>query len=120
MPRPSWCSPHILEFARKIGLENARLKAGQAWQSTVGIDLAGKTLGVVGLGKLGGQVARIGNAFGMKVIAWSQNLTPGKAAEAGAQWVSREELFATADFISINLALSGRTRGLLGRRTWRA
>ena len=71
----------MLELARKIGHENARLKAGAAWQSTLGIDLYGKTLGIIGLGKLGSRVARIGNALDMKVIAWSQNLTAEKAKE---------------------------------------
>jgi D-3-phosphoglycerate dehydrogenase len=104
----------ILELARKIGYENARLKAGAWWQSTLGLDLAGKTLGVIGLGKLGSKVAEIGRAFGLDVIAWSQNLTPDKAREAGATLVSKEELFRRADFITVHLQLSPRTRGLIG------
>jgi phosphoglycerate dehydrogenase-like enzyme len=104
----------ILELARKIGLENARLKAGAWWQSTLGLDLAGKTLGVIGLGKLGSKVAQIGRAFGMKVIAWSQNLTADKARDAGATLVSKEDLFRQSDFITVHLQLSSRTRGLIG------
>ena len=76
--------------------------------------MAGRTLGVLGLGNVGGAVARIGNAFGMKVIAWSQNLTSERAAEAGATLVSKDELFKEADIVSIHLVLSGRTRGLVG------
>jgi phosphoglycerate dehydrogenase-like enzyme len=104
----------ILELARKIGLENARLKAGAWWQSTLGLDLAGRTLGVIGLGKLGSKVAQIGRAFGMNVIAWSQNLTADKARDAGATLVSKEDLFRQSDFITVHLQLSSRTRGLIG------
>lgn len=105
----------LLELTRKIGFENARMKSGEPWQVTLGDDMEGKTLGIVGLGKLGTRVAAIGKALGMRVIAWSQNLTPERAAEAGADHVSREELFRTADAVSIHLILSGRTRGLIGR-----
>jgi D-3-phosphoglycerate dehydrogenase len=104
----------MLELARRIGYENARLKAGARWQSTLGIDLRDKTLGIIGLGKLGSQVATIGNAFGMKVIAWSQNLTAEKAQAAGATLVSKEELLRQADFVTIHQQLSARTRGLIG------
>jgi len=104
---------HILEFARKVGVENARLKAGEPWQTTMGIELAGKTFGIVGLGKLGQRVARIAEAFGMKVIAWSEHLTPEKCAGTGATYATREDLFGTADFISIHVQLSDRTRGLI-------
>src|SRR5258708_38286257 len=76
--------------------------------------MAGRTLGVLGLGTGGGAVAKIGNAFGMKVIAWSQNLTNERAAEVGAALVSKDELFQEADVVSIHLVLSGRTRGLVG------
>jgi phosphoglycerate dehydrogenase-like enzyme len=76
--------------------------------------MAGGTLGVLGLGNVGGAVAKIGKAFGMKVIAWSQNLTTGRAAEVGAALVSRDELFQEADVVTIHLVLSGRTRGLVG------
>ena len=106
----------MLELARKIGYENARLKGGAWWQTTIGHDLGGKTLGVAGLGKLGSKVAQVGRAFGMKVIGWSQNLTEDKAREAGATLVSKEDLFRQADFISVHLQLSPRTRGLIGAR----
>ncbi len=104
----------ILELTRKIGFENARLKAGAWWQSTLGLDLAGRTLGVIGLGKLGSKVAQVGHAFGLEVIAWSQNLTADKAREAGATLVSKEELFRRADFVTVHLQLSSRSRGLIG------
>jgi phosphoglycerate dehydrogenase-like enzyme len=104
----------MLELARQMGLENARLKAGARWQSTLGIDLYGKTLGIVGLGKLGTRVARIANACEMKVIAWSQNLTAEKAKEGGASLVSKEDLFRQSDFITVHMQLSPRTRGLVG------
>ena len=104
----------ILELTRHIGAENARLKAGARWQSTLGIDLKDKTLGIIGLGKLGSQVATIGRAFGMKIIAWSQNLTAEKAQAAGAALVSKEELLKQADFVTIHQQLSPRTRGLIG------
>jgi phosphoglycerate dehydrogenase-like enzyme len=104
----------LLELARKIGVENARMKAGSRWQTTLGIDLYGKTLGIIGLGKLGSRVARVANAFDMKVIAWSENLTAEKAKEAGATLVSKEELFKQSDFVTIHTQLSARTRGLVG------
>jgi phosphoglycerate dehydrogenase-like enzyme len=103
----------ILASARHLMAENASLRRG-GWQQSVGDDMAGRTLGVVGLGNVGGAVARIGAAFGMKVIAWSQNLTTERAAEAGATLVSKDELFQEADVVSIHLVLSGRTRGLVG------
>jgi phosphoglycerate dehydrogenase-like enzyme len=103
----------ILGSARNLVAENTSLRGG-GWQQSVGDDMAGGTLGVLGLGNVGGAVARIGNAFGMKVIAWSQNLTTGRAAEVGATLVSRDELFQEADVVTIHLVLSGRTRGLVG------
>ena len=103
----------ILASARNLTAENASLRAG-GWQLFVGDDLAGRTLGVLGLGNVGGVVARIGKAFGMDVIAWSQNLTTGRAAEAGAALVTKEELFRRADIVTVHLVLSGRTRGLVG------
>ena len=103
----------LLELTRHIGFENARMKAGAPWQVTVGHDLEGKTLGVLGLGKLGQRVAGVAKALGMKVIAWSQNLTPEKAKEGGAEYVSKEDLFRNADVISIHVVLSDRTRGLV-------
>ncbi len=104
----------MLELARRIGHENMRLKNGAKWQSTLGIDLYGKTLGILGLGKLGTRVARIANAMDMKVIAWSQNLTAEKAQAAGATLVSKEELLRQSDFVTIHMQLSARTRGLIG------
>ena len=103
----------LLELTRHIGFENARMKAGAPWQVTVGHDLEGKTLGVLGLGKLGQRVAGVAKALGMKVIAWSQNLTPEKAKEGGTEYVSKEDLFRNADVISIHVVLSDRTRGLV-------
>jgi len=106
----------MLELTRHIGYENARLKAGAPWQTTIGIDLEGKTLGVVGLGKLGTRVANIAKAFGMNVIAWSQNLASEKCQEAGVTYASKEDLFRTADIVSIHLMLSDRSRGLIGAK----
>jgi phosphoglycerate dehydrogenase-like enzyme len=106
----------MLELTRRIGYEHARMKAGEAWQSTIGIDLEGKTLGIVGLGKLGNRVAGIAKPFGMKVIAWSQNLTPEKCQAAGVEYASKEDLFRSADFITIHVQLSDRSRGLIGAK----
>jgi phosphoglycerate dehydrogenase-like enzyme len=103
----------ILALFRHIPREDRAVREGR-WQTTLGLGLKGKALGLVGLGRLGGQVARIGNAFGMEVIAWSQNLTPERAAEAGASLVPKDELFARADVVSIHLVLSARSRGLVG------
>jgi phosphoglycerate dehydrogenase-like enzyme len=106
----------MLELARHIGYESARLKSGALWQSTIGLDLEGLTLALLGLGKLGMRMAEIGRAFKMHVIAWSQNLTPVKCQEAGVEYVSGDELFERADFLSIHVQLSPRTRGLVGAR----
>jgi phosphoglycerate dehydrogenase-like enzyme len=103
----------ILELTRRIGWENARMKAGAPWQLTLGMDIEGKTLGVLGLGKLGARAAGVGKAFGMKVIAWSQNLTPERCKEVGAEYVAKDDLFRSADFVTIHLQLSDRTRGLI-------
>jgi phosphoglycerate dehydrogenase-like enzyme len=103
----------ILGSARNLVAENESLRGGR-WQQSVGDDMAGRTLGVLGLGNIGGAVAQIGNAFGMKVIAWSQNLTAERAAEVGATRVSKEDLFRESDIVSVHLVLSGRTRGLVG------
>src|SRR6202043_3447110 len=103
----------ILGSARNLVAENASLRSG-GWQRSIGDDIAGQTLGVLGLGNVGGTVAQIGNAFGMKVIAWSQNLTTERAAEVGATRVSKDKLFQEADVLTIHLVLSGRTRGLVG------
>jgi phosphoglycerate dehydrogenase-like enzyme len=106
----------LLELTRRVGWENARMKAGEAWQVTLGQDVEGMTLGVLGLGKLGQRVAKVAQALGMKVIAWSQNLTPEKAKEAGVEYVSKEDLFARSDVISIHVILSDRSRGLVGAK----
>jgi phosphoglycerate dehydrogenase-like enzyme len=103
----------ILAVRRHVVAEDRALRDGR-WQTTVGTDLAGSTLGVLGLGRLGTQVARIGQAFDMRVIAWSENLTPERAAEAGATWVPRPELFAGSDVVTVHLRLSERTTGLIG------
>ncbi len=103
----------ILAVRRHVVAEDRALRDGR-WQTTVGADLAGSTLGVLGLGRLGVQVARIGRAFDMRVIAWSHHLTPERAAEAGATWVPREELFASADVLTVHLKLGERTTGLVG------
>jgi len=104
----------MLDLARRISFENARLKAGSLWQTTIGVDLEGMTLGLLGLGKLGTHMAEIGRAFKMNVVAWSQNLTPERCKEAGAEHVGRNDLFRRADFLSIHMQLSERTRGLIG------
>ena len=103
----------MLELTRRIGWENARMKAGEPWQLTLGMDIEGKTLGVLGLGKLGARAAGVGKAFGMKVIAWSQNLTPERCKEVGAEYSSKDDLFRNADFVTVHLQLSDRTRGLV-------
>jgi phosphoglycerate dehydrogenase-like enzyme len=104
----------ILAVARHLPEEDASVRAG-GWQETVGTDLAGGTLGVIGLGRLGEPVARIGQAFGMHVVAWSQHLTEERAAEVGVRRVGKDELFATADVVTVHLVLSDRTRGLVDR-----
>ena len=96
------------------------MKQGVPWQSTLGIELAGKTLGLLGFGKLGTKVGEIGKAIGMNLIAWSENLTDEKAKAGGAAHVSKEELFRQSDFLSIHLQLSPRTRGLVDREGPRA
>jgi len=103
----------ILACRRRVVTEDRALREGR-WQTTIGADLAGSNLGVLGLGRLGVQVARIGQAFGMRVIAWSQNLTAERAAAAGATLASKDELFATSDVVTVHLKLSERTIGLVG------
>ena len=103
----------ILASVRQVALENAHVRTG-GWQLTMGDTLQGKTLGVLGLGNIGSEVARIGVAFGMNVIAWSQNLTKEKAQSCGARLVSKEELFYSADILTIHVVLSQRTKGLVG------
>src|SRR3954449_778941 len=104
----------ILELTRNIGRENARMHAGEPLQKFVGIEIEGKTLGVVGLGKLGAKVSGLAKAFGMNVIAWSPNLTPERCKEVGVGYASKEELFATADIVTVHVVLSQRSRGLVG------
>ena len=103
----------ILASARHITEENMSLRTG-GWQHTLGDDLANQTLGLIGLGHIGSQVAKVALAFGMKVLAWSQNLTAEKAAAAGAVLADKDQLLRAADFISIHLVLSARTTGLIG------
>ncbi|MGU3384711.1 D-2-hydroxyacid dehydrogenase family protein [Methylobacterium sp. D53M] len=105
----------ILGLARHVAPESLTLRAGGPWQSTIGTDLAGATLGVLGLGKIGTRVAEIGRAFGMRVIAWSPNLDDGRAAAAGVERAaSKEALLEASDVVTIHLVLGDRTRGLLG------
>jgi len=106
----------MLELTRRIGFENARLKADAPWQTTIGRDLEGLTLGILGLGKLGQRSAAVGKAFGMKTIAWSQNLTEEKAKASGADYVSKEDLFRNSDIVTIHVVLSDRSRGLVGEK----
>jgi phosphoglycerate dehydrogenase-like enzyme len=103
----------ILACRRHVVTEDRALRDGR-WQTTIGVDLAGSTLGVLGLGRLGSQVARIGRAFDMRVVAWSQNLTPERAEEAGATLVTKDELFTVSDVVTVHLKLSPRTEGLVG------
>jgi len=106
----------MLGLARHLREEFNAMRPGGGWQTTVGLDLEGRTLGILGLGNLGTRVGKIGSAFGMKVIAWSENLTPERARERGAEHVGKDELFKRSDFLSIHCVLSPRTRGLIGAR----
>ncbi|MEU6947737.1 D-2-hydroxyacid dehydrogenase family protein [Streptomyces sp. NPDC046316] len=111
----------ILGLARQVRAEAQALREGGPWQSTVGADLSGRTLGLVGLGKIGGRVARVGLAFGMEVAAWSPNLTAERAAEHGVVYVpDKRELVERADVVSLHMVLSERTRGLIGEPELRA
>ncbi|MCX2749981.1 D-2-hydroxyacid dehydrogenase family protein [Arthrobacter sp. MI7-26] len=103
----------LLAFARSVPFEDRRLRGGK-WQSTVGFELSGKTLGILGLGRIGRKVAGYAKAFGMDVIAWSPNLTEETAAAAGARKVSKEALFREADVVSLHVRLSERSRGIVG------
>jgi len=105
----------ILGAARRIAEDHAFMRHG-GWQTRIGHRVAGKTLGLLGLGRLGSAVARVGLAFGMKAIAWSQNLTAEKAAEQGVERAEKDELFRRADILSVHLVLSDRSRGLVGAR----
>ncbi len=110
----------ILALARRIVPENASLRAGGRWQDSVGMDLDGRQLGIVGLGRIGSDVARIGRAFGMRIVAWSPNLTEERAAAAGAVLAaSKEALLEGSDVVTIHLVLSASTRGLIGAEALR-
>jgi phosphoglycerate dehydrogenase-like enzyme len=103
----------ILALMRSIPQEDARIRAG-GWQHTVGTELDGATLGLVGLGRLGSAMAPVARAFGMEVIAWSQNLHPARAADAGAEAVAKDDLFRRADVVSVHYKLSPRSEGIVG------
>jgi phosphoglycerate dehydrogenase-like enzyme len=104
----------ILELTRNIGRENARMHEGQPWQKFVGHEIEGRTLGIIGLGKLGGKVAKLAQAFGMNVIAWSPNLTAERCKEVGVSYATKEQLFEKADIITIHVVLGPRSRGIVG------
>ncbi|MEV7367660.1 D-2-hydroxyacid dehydrogenase family protein [Streptomyces sp. NPDC004166] len=107
----------LLGLARGIVEESNALRDGGPWQSTVGADLHGRRLGLLGLGKIGGRVARIGLAFGMEVVAWSRNLSEERASAVGVELApSMDELLTSSDFVSVHLALGDRSRGLIGAR----
>ena len=108
----------MIATVRNLAEEHRRMREG-GWQSTTGMILSGKTLGLVGLGRIGKRMAEYAKVFGMEVIAWSQNLTDQAAAEVGVRRVEKDTLFAEADVISIHLVLSDRTRGLIGERELR-
>lgn len=110
-PELTWAL--ILAVTRGIAAEDAGVRAGR-WQLGVGIELMGSTLGIMGLGRMGPRIAHYANAFGMHVLAWSQNLTPEAAAAAGADYVSKDELFERSDIVTIHLKLSERTTGIVG------
>jgi phosphoglycerate dehydrogenase-like enzyme len=103
----------LLGALRALPAEVGSVRSG-GWQVAIGGDLAGRTLGLVGLGRIGSAMARIGRAFDMRIIAWSENCTPEKAAAAGAEFVSKDALFSAADVVSLHLVLSDRTRGIIG------
>lgn len=110
-PELTWAL--LMALSRKLVVENGNVRSGN-WQTTLGTDLRGKTMGIVGLGWIGSQIAAYAKVFGMKVIAWSQNLTEERAHRAGAELVSKERLFKEADFVSLHLVLSDRSRGIIG------
>lgn len=103
----------ILALTHNVVADDLSIRAG-GWQERIGTELAGKTLGIVGLGRLGSMVAEVGRAFGMEVVAWSQNLSEAEAAERGVRRVERNALFSDADIVSVHLVLSDRSRGLIG------
>src|ERR1700722_5822926 len=103
----------ILAILRNVPAEFASVQRGQ-WQISIGGDLQGKTIGLVGLGNIGARIAKIAHAFEMNILAWSQNLTPESAKEHGALLVTKEELFRAADIVTVHLVLSARTKGIIG------
>jgi phosphoglycerate dehydrogenase-like enzyme len=103
----------ISALAHNVAHDDRMMRAGK-WQTRVGVDVGGQTLGLLGLGRLGTRTAKVMQALGMKTIAWSQNLTAERAAEAGCELVSKDELFRRSDFLSIHLILGDRSRGLVG------
>ena len=109
----------ILGLTRTVAADDAHVRAG-GWQESLGGDLGGSTLGLVGLGRLGGRVAHVGRAFGMRVIAWSPNLTAERAEAQGAEAVTKAELFAASDVVSVHMVLRDSTRGLIGEPELRA
>jgi phosphoglycerate dehydrogenase-like enzyme len=106
----------MLSLARHLREEFHAMRPGGGWQTTLGFDLEGRTLGVIGLGTLGSKVAKICNAMGMQVIAWSENLTAARAQQQGAERVDKDELLKRADIVTLHSVLSARTRGLIGAR----
>ncbi|BCW51699.1 D-2-hydroxyacid dehydrogenase family protein [Arthrobacter sp. StoSoilB13] len=115
-PEMTWAL--LLAFARNLVVEENSLRAGD-WQTAVGFELEGKTLGIVGLGKIGKRIAGYARAFGMDVLAWSQNLTAEAAEAAGARRVGKEELFRESDVVTLHLRLSERTEGIVGEEELR-
>jgi len=111
-PEMTWAL--IMAIARHIPQESNNFKSG-GWQTTIGSDFKGKTMGILGMGRVGSKIAAYAKAFDMNVIAWSPNLTEEKAAESGAQLVSKEDLFKQADFVTIHMVLSDRSRGIVGK-----
>jgi phosphoglycerate dehydrogenase-like enzyme len=104
----------MLELSRRIGYEDRQMKAGVPWQTTAGTGMSGRTVGVIGLGKVGAHVAKVAQAMDMKVIAWSQNLTAERCKEVGATLVTKEQLLRQSDFVSLHVQLSPRTEKLIG------
>jgi phosphoglycerate dehydrogenase-like enzyme len=105
----------VLAVTRRLAFEDAAVRAG-GWQTTIGPELSGRTLGVLGLGRLGSRVAGYGKAFGMKVLGWSANLDPKHARELGVEPVALDDLLTRADVVTVHLKLSDRTTGLIGAR----
>jgi phosphoglycerate dehydrogenase-like enzyme len=112
-PELTWAL--LMALARNITVENANLRNG-LWQTTIATDLTGKTIGIIGLGNIGTTIAAYANVFGMNVIAWSENLTEEKATAAGARLVSKETLLKEADFVTVHLVLSKRSRGIITQK----